>query len=204
MRYLNRLTELLLLAGIPGLAAIAFLDSAAVPLEGGPDAAVLVLAWHRPGMALAIALSATVGSVLGCLVLYGIGRRTGRKAWARLSPKRAAWIERKIQENGIWLVLASVLAPPPFPTKPVILGAGVLGMDRSRFALGVLAGRMVRYLLESYLAAVFGGRAQQVLAGHLLVLSLALLGAIALLLLIQNLRGRIKRADIGSQATPSR
>ena len=39
---LNRLNNVLLLMGIPGLLAISFLDSAAVPLAGGPDALLAV------------------------------------------------------------------------------------------------------------------------------------------------------------------
>ena len=76
---LNRLSHFLMLMGIPGLLLISFLDSAAVPLPGGPDTLIMLLAWKRPALTYLIVLSAAVGSTLGCLVLYGIGIR-GRKS----------------------------------------------------------------------------------------------------------------------------
>ncbi len=126
MRFLARLNQYLLIMGIPGLLVISFLDSAAVPMPGGPDAVILLLAWRRPAMIYLIVLAATIGSMLGCLILYGIGRKGGEKALARFNPGKIAWIERKMQEYGTLAVIAAVLAPPPFPTKPVILMAGML------------------------------------------------------------------------------
>jgi len=182
--------------GIPGLIAISFLDSAAVPLAGGPDAVILLLAWQRPALTLLIALAATVGSTLGCLVLYGIGFKGGEKALSRFSPEKTAWVERKMREHGIWAIIASVLAPPPFPTKLVILGAGVLRVSRPRFAAGVFAGRLVRYALVGYLGAQFGDGAAQVLKAHYPTVSLALIGGVLLIILIRGLKNRRNPANI--------
>jgi membrane protein YqaA with SNARE-associated domain len=182
--------------GIPGLFAISFLDSAAVPLAGGPDAVILLLAWRRPALTFFIALAATVGSTLGCLVLYGIGQKGGEKALARFNPEKAARIERKMQEHGIWAVIAAVLAPPPFPTKIVVLAAGVLQIGKGRFAAGVFAGRLVRYMLVAYLGAQFGDGAAQVLKDHYPAVSLFLIGGILLIVLIRSLKNRSKPADV--------
>ncbi len=196
MRFLNRLNEYLVIMGIPGLLFISFLDSAAVPLTGGPDAIILLLAWHRPAMTYLIVLAATVGSTLGCLVLYGIGRKGGEKALSRFNPERTARIERKMQQHGIWAIIASVLAPPPFPTKLVILAAGVLHTGKIRLITGVFAGRLVRYALLGYLAARFGDNAAQVLKAHYPTISLILIGVILLIILIRNLGSRKKPASL--------
>lgn len=196
MRFLSRLNKYLLIMGIPGLFAISFLDSAAVPLAGGPDAVILLLAWRRPALTFFIALAATVGSTLGCLVLYGIGQKGGEKALARFNPEKAARIERKMQEHGIWAVIAAVLAPPPFPTKIVVLAAGVLQIGKGRFAAGVFAGRLVRYMLVAYLGAQFGDGAAQVLKDHYPAVSLFLIGGILLIVLIRSLKNRSKPADV--------
>jgi len=182
--------------GIPGLLAISFLDSAAMPLAGGPDAVVLLLSWKRPALVLLIALAATVGSTLGCMVLYGIGYKGGEKALSRFSPEKTAWVERKMQEHGTWAIFAAVLAPPPFPTKLVIIAAGVLRAGRWRFAAGVFAGRLVRYTLLGYLGAQFGDGAAEVLKAHYPAVSLALIGGILLIILIRGLRNRSKPANI--------
>jgi undecaprenyl-diphosphatase len=188
LRFLTRLNEYLLIMGIPGLFIISLLDSAAVPMPGGPDAVILLLAWRRPGMAYLIVLAATVGSVLGCLILYGIGRKGGEKALSRFSPGKIAWIERKMQEYGTLAVTAAVLAPPPFPTKPVILMAGLLRTGKLRFVSGILVGRLIRYSLVAYLGAKFGDHAAQILKAHYPVISIVLIGGILLFILIRKLR----------------
>jgi membrane protein YqaA with SNARE-associated domain len=187
---LNRLSGFLLLMGIPGLIAISFLDSAAVPLAGGPDALIMLLAWKRPALTYLIVLAATVGSALGCLVLYGIGKKGGEKALARFNPEKIAWVERQMRKHGLLAIVASVVAPPPFPTKLVILAAGVLRTGRWRLAIGAFIGRLIRYSLIGYLAARFGDHAAQVLKSHYPTLSLALIGCILLVILIRNLKSR--------------
>ncbi len=196
MGFLKRLNEYLMVMGIPGLLAISFLDSAGIPLVGGPDTVILLLAWRKPAMAPLIVLAATVGSMLGCLVLYGIGRKGGEKALARIKPERRARVERMMQENGLWAIVASVIAPPPFPTKPAILAAGVLRINKIRFSAAVFAGRLVRYSLIAYLAVRFGDRAAQVLKAHYPTIFLSILGFILLILLARYLRKRKRPANI--------
>jgi membrane protein YqaA with SNARE-associated domain len=187
---LNRLSSFLMLMGIPGLLAVAFLDSAAVPLPGGPDALIMLLAWQRPTLTYLIVLTAAIGSTLGCLVLYGIGKKGGEKALSRFNPQKVAWVERKMQKHGLLAILASVIAPPPFPTKLVIIAAGVLRTGKCRLAAGVLAGRLIRYSLIGYAAAHFGDRAAEVLKKNYPTISLVLIGCILLIILIRNLKNR--------------
>ncbi len=187
---MKRLSGYLTIMGIPGLLAISFLDSAAIPITGGPDAIILLLACERPALTYLIVLAATIGSVMGCLVLYGIGQKGGEKALLRFNPERIARVEAKIRKHGLWAIVASVLAPPPFPTKLVILAAGVLRTDRLRFAAGVFTGRLVRYSLIGYVAARFGNRAAQILKDRYPAISIILVGCILTALLIQILRNR--------------
>jgi len=111
---LNRLNDFLILMGIPGLLVMSFLDSAGIPLPGGPDAIILLLAWKRPALTCLIVLAATIGSTLGCLVLYGIGYKGGKKALSRFNPEKIAWVERKMRQHGPMAITAAVLAPPRF------------------------------------------------------------------------------------------
>jgi len=187
---LNRLNGFLLLMGIPGLLAISFLDSAAVPLLGGPDALILLLAWKRPAVTYLIVLAATIGSTLGCMVLYGIGKKGGEKALARFKPEKIARVERKMQKHGFCAIIASVLAPPPFPTKLVILAAGVLRTGQIRLAAGVFIGRLIRYSLMGYLAAQFGDQAAAVLKRQYPTISLVLIGCILAIILLRSLKRR--------------
>ena len=164
--FLNNLSEYLTVMGIPGLFVISFLDSAFVPLAGGPDAVILLLASLRPTIFFWIAITAAIGSTLGNMVLYGIGRKGGEKALARFNPTRVTSIEQKMKIYGVWAVFGAVLAPPPFPTKLVVLAAGVLKTGKIRFAVSVFCGRLVRYSLVAWLAAKFGSRAAEIIKAH--------------------------------------
>jgi membrane protein YqaA with SNARE-associated domain len=186
---LQRLNKYLLLWGVPGLLAIAFLDSAAVPMMGGPDAVVLLLAWQRPMQIMLIILAAAIGSTLGSLVLYRVGRASGEMALARFSEDKRAWVKQKLDRNAFGAVLVAVAAPPPFPTKLVILAAGAFRVPISKFVNGVLAGRLLRYSVLAYLGARFGDQAADVLKQHYPTFGLLLLAAILLCVLFRYFRG---------------
>jgi membrane protein YqaA with SNARE-associated domain len=196
LHLLNRLSELLLILGIPGLFLIAFIDSAAAPLAGGPDALVLFLAWTRPAMVYLIVLAAATGSMLGTLVMHGIALKGGEKILSRFRPEKIAWAEKKIKEHGIWTVMAGIVAPPPFPTKLIVLAAGFLHMSRWRFCVAVFIGRLVRYSLLAYLAIVFGKHAAEILKDHYQAIFLILIGSVTLLAFIRRLTLRIKAAKM--------
>ena len=188
MRFLDRLNESLIFLGIPGLFVIALLDSAAIPMVGGPDAVVVLLSWRQPSHAWLIAIAATLGSAVGCLVLYRIGRAGGELALARLAPEKRDWIKQKIEANAIWAVFVAVTAPPPFPTKPFILAAGVFHTPVASFTVAVLAGRLIRYSLMAYLGARFGDRAAQLIKARYPVILTVLIGIVLIALLVRHYR----------------
>jgi hypothetical protein len=84
--------------------------------------------------------------------------------------------------------MAGILAPPPFPTKLIVLAAGFLRRSRLRFCMAVFIGRLVRYSLLGYLAVMFGKNAAQILKEHCAAIFLVL----ALLAFIGRLTLRLK------------
>ncbi len=188
MRLLDRLNQYLVVMGIPGLLAISFLDSAAVPLAGGPDAVVLLLAWQRPPLTALIAAAAAIGSTFGCLMLYGIGQKSGEKALSRFGESKRKWVQDKMDRHGIWAIIGAVMAPPPFPTKLVILAAGVLQTGKIPFSIAVFAGRIVRYAIVGYLGAHLGNQAARVLKSNYPLISLALIGLLLLVYILRSIR----------------
>ncbi|MDE0829895.1 MAG: VTT domain-containing protein [Vicinamibacterales bacterium] len=163
---MDGLRDTLLALGLPGLFLIALLDSAGVPLPGGVDIVLLLLAWQQPSRAFLIALVAAVGSTLGCLVLYRVGLKGGEVAMRRLDPSKREWVPAKIRENDVLAMLVAVLAPPPLPTKVFMLVAGCVRMPWPRFALAVFGGRLVRFGGEAYLAVRLGDQALATLQSH--------------------------------------
>ena len=175
---METLKNLLLTWGLPGLFFICLLDSAGVPLPGGPDAVVMLLSWQRPNLLIWIALAAATGSTVGNWILYQVGKRGGELALARFDEKKRAWVTDKLRRNDILAIIVAMMGPPPFPTKLFILVAGAFGMRLRRFLLAVFAGRFVRYLGEGYLGARFGDQAAEVLQRHYGTIAIVLLAAV--------------------------
>lgn len=186
VNYLERLSRYLLLLGIPGLFAVALLDSAAIPMVGGPDGIIILLAWRRPAQMLWIVLSAAAGSTAGCWILYRIARVGGEAALARTRQKTQSWVKRQVEKNGFLAVFLGVIAPPPFPTKPVILAAGIFRTPLVPFLTAVFFGRLLRYGVVAYLGSRFGDHAAQIIKGHFLEALLILAGFVLLLLLLRK------------------
>ena len=171
---LDQISQYLLAFGPFGLFAIALLDSALIPMPGGPDAVMILLAAARPGWMLFYAAAATLGSTLGCVILYYISRRAGRRALARFSPAKQARVKELVDRYDVLAVLIAAVLPPPFPFKLFVVTAGVFRLSVVRFALAVAAGRAFRFVLEGYLAAHYGARAKDMLAEYYPVVGIGL------------------------------
>jgi len=200
VNFLQRVSQYLLVLGIPGLFFIVLLDSAAVPMPGGPDALVILLSWQRPALFFWIALVAALGSCVGCLILYKIGYAGGRLAMGKISPGRQDWIKRKIEANSFLAVFLAVLAPPPFPTKAVILAAGVLRIPLVPFGIAIMTGRMLRYGAIGYLAARLGNQTAQVIRSHYSIILLALAGIAMLFLLARHFFRKAEKQPAGNSS----
>ena len=187
---MDRLRDILLALGVPGLFLIALLDSAGVPLPGGVDIVLMLLSWQQPSLVVAIALVAAVGSTLGCLILYRVGRTGGEVALRRLDPEKRRWVTEKIRENDTMAVLVAVLAPPPLPTKIFILVAGFVEMPWLRFVAAVFTGRMIRFGGEAYLAVRLGDQALETLQRNYPLIGAGLAGGVVVYLVAKWLRRR--------------
>jgi len=192
---LGEFTKFLTTFGAFGLFAIAFLDSVMVPLPGGVDAVMLLLSASRPGWMLVYAAAATIGSTLGCLVLYYISRRAGHRALARFSEAKQKRVKDLIDRYDVLSVLVASLLPPPFPFKLFVVSAGVFRLQVVRFAIAIAAGRAFRFLLEGYLAVRFGDRAKELLAQYYPAIGIALAVLIVLSFVAKNALRRARQVE---------
>jgi membrane protein YqaA with SNARE-associated domain len=189
--------EYLVAYGVFGLFAIALLDSALIPLPGGPDAVMLVLSAARPAWWLFYAAAATLGSVIGCVILYYISKRAGRSALARFSEAKQARVKELIERYDVLAVLLVAVLPPPFPFKLFVVSAGVFRMNVLRFALAIAVGRAFRFLLEGYLAAYYGEQAKDLLARYYPVIGIGLAALIIAFAIGRSLlRGKAERQSL--------
>jgi len=163
---LSKLSQYLVSFGPFGLFTIAFLDSVMIPMPGGVDAVLLLLAASRPSWMLIYVVAATVGSTLGCVVLYRISQRAGKRALARFSASKQKRVKDLLDRYDVMSVLVASLLPPPFPFKLFVVSSGVFRLKIVRFTIAIAAGRTFRYLLEGYLAALYGEHAKEILARY--------------------------------------
>jgi membrane protein YqaA with SNARE-associated domain len=180
------LNNRLLTLGVPGLFLISFLDAAGVPLPGGADVVVMLLSWQRPAHLFLLAVVASLGSLLGSLVLYRIAHTKGDAMMSRFPKDKQERVKEKFRQNDILALLLAMLGPPPLPTKFFVLVAGVVRMDWRRFVAAVFAGRLIRFLAEGYFAVKLGDRAAEILQMHYLSIAGALAAAVVLFLLLRR------------------
>ena len=192
---LGKFSHWLLSFGPFGLLAIAFLDSVLIPMPGGVDAMLLLLAASRPSWMLIYVATATIGSTAGCVGLYMISKRAGHRALNRFSESKQKRVKDLIDRYDVLSVLVASVLPPPFPFKLFVVSAGVFRLNVVRFALAIAAGRTFRYLLEGYLAARYGEQAKEILAHYYPAVGIGLAVAIIVFFIVKNLTKRGSRAE---------
>ena len=153
------LAQWLLTLGPLGVFSISLLDSAFIPLPGGPDAAVIAMSAVRPQWMLLYVVAATLGSAIGSASLYMVARKGGVRALRGVRPEKRARIEGLLGRYDMLAIMVPGVLPPPFPYKVFILSAGVFKLKMPRFIVAVLIGRAARFLIEGVLAIEFGDRA---------------------------------------------
>ena len=179
-RIAGRLRAFALALGAPGLFLIAFLDSSFLSLPEIADLLVVYMVTHHKSRVLLYAVSATLGSIAGCLVMYYIGKKGGdalmRKRFTGHKVDRAMAL---FQRHGVMAVLVPSLLPPPAPFKIFVLIAGAAHIDVRKFVLAVAIGRGARYLTLGLLAVEYGDRALAYMHENSVTASLIVVGILA-------------------------
>ncbi len=135
------------------------LDSSFLFMPLGNDLLMVAMTASKKSHMPYYAAMATLGSVLGCLLIDVIFRKGGEKMLEKHVPaRRLDYIRGKVKKRAGWALAVASLAPPPFPFTPFIMAASTLEYPRKRL-LGVIAGtRLVRFSVEGALAIYFGKR----------------------------------------------
>ena len=186
--------EWLVTLGPFGLFAISLIDSAGLPLPGGPDAVMILLSARSHALMPLYAVAASLGSTIGCTVMYWVARRAGMLGLRKIKPARRARIENLLGRYDMLAIMATAILPPPFPFKPFVLSAGVFKLKLSRFIIAVFAGRLVRFSIEGLLAIWLGGEgAGEQIKRHGLKVLLAVAIVATLLIVFNILKSRRAR-----------
>jgi membrane protein YqaA with SNARE-associated domain len=153
----NWLQVTLLPYGGPGLFVLAVCDSSFLSLPEVNDLLLMYFSIQEPRLMLVYASFTTAGSVVGCLMLYTVGRKGGEAVLRRrLSGERMDRFRSGYARFGILAVVIPSLLPPPTPFKVFVLSAGAFGVPTGRFLVAVLIGRSLRYFGQGVLAVLYG------------------------------------------------
>jgi membrane protein YqaA with SNARE-associated domain len=168
--------------GGPGLFIIAFLDSSLLSFPEVVDLLLMGLVIQHKERVLYYALLSTLGSIAGCLVLYGIARKGGeaflRRRFAGRHVDRAL---RLFQKYGLLAVAIPSILPPPVPFKIFVFAAGVARVPLHEFLIAVAIGRGIRYFGEAFLALWYGEVAIGFLKQHARTVAFVLAGVVLVL-----------------------
>jgi membrane protein YqaA with SNARE-associated domain len=141
-----------------GLIVLGALDSSLIfflPL--GIDFCVIILSARHPDLFWLNALLAAAGSVVGGGATFWIGRKIGEHGLSRLiSPSRLRRVQARVEKGAAVTIGLLAMIPPPFPFTAFMLTSGALGANAWRFLLTLAAARLVRFGVESALAAYYG------------------------------------------------
>jgi membrane protein YqaA with SNARE-associated domain len=165
--------------GIWGMGALALLDSSSLPIP--MDALLAFSVWNDKGRFWIYCVLAAVGSAIGGLLPYGLGRAGGELfLLKRVNRERFERMRTRFERQEFLAMMIPSMLPPPTPWKAFVFAAGVFEMRVVPFMLAVFCGRMVRWLVLSLLVLKLGPGAVEVVAHHSLSV-VAVVGVLAVI-----------------------
>jgi len=165
--------------GIWGVGALALLDSSTIPVP--MDFILAGYIWADKPHFWLYCLLASVGSAIGGLLPYGLGRAGGELFLLKhVNRKRYEQLRERFENQEFLAMMIPSMLPPPTPWKAFVFAAGVFEMRVAPFMLAVFCGRMLRWLILSALVLKLGPGAVQIVEHHALPV-VAIVGALAII-----------------------
>lgn len=182
--------------GAPGLIVVGLIDNSIIPIPGGMDFFVILLASSHREWWIFYAVMATAGAMLGGYITYRLAKKGGKERLEKkIGKRRSTKVYQRFEKNGYATVLISALLPPPFPMVPVLMTAGVLQYPKKKFLPALGIGRAIRFFALALLGRLYG----TVIAGWFsryykpflyFLIAAAVLGSLATLLYFKWYRPR--------------
>jgi membrane protein YqaA with SNARE-associated domain len=156
------------------------------------DPLVAGYVYSNPHRAWLYCIAAAVGSALGSLVPYGLGRAGGELfLLKRIDEAKLKRIRDRFERQEFLALMVPAMLPPPTPFKLFVFSAGVFEMKPVPFLLAILSGRLVRFGTLSILTVVFGpqivAQTKALVKTHPSVLVLIVVGTILAAYLVYRL-----------------
>ena len=146
--------------GPAGLFIVAVFDSSFLSIPEVNDLLVVTTAASRPATAWMYVVAATLGSLLGCTILWALGRRGGEALLRRrFGDEQVARTRSAFRKWDVLALAVPSMLPPPMPFKVFVLSSGVFGVPFPRFAATLVVARGTRYTFWAVMGALYGARA---------------------------------------------
>jgi membrane protein YqaA with SNARE-associated domain len=191
---LHKFSAVLLMAlkplGIWGVAGLALIDSALIPIPVSMDGVVIGYVATNHHRFFLYSLVAAAASALGSLVPFFIGRAGGELfLLKRINRERYERIRDRFERQEFLAIMIPAMLPPPTPLKLFEFAAGVFEMKSVTFVLAIFCGKFTQFLVCSLLTIWFGPALlhsmRHVIHQHLdLVIGVALAGLLWLVFYI--------------------
>ncbi|MBE6467891.1 MAG: DedA family protein [Alphaproteobacteria bacterium] len=155
---------------------VAFVESSFFPIP--PDIMLIPMILATPNKAWRIATTATVASVLGGYLGYGIGIFAFDLIAKPILEFYSAMeqfheFENYYHEYGAWIVFGAGITP--FPYKIITIASGVVHLDPIIFGIASVLARGMRFFLVAWLLKKFGAPMKTFIEKHLGILSVVFL-----------------------------
>ena len=151
------------------LFALAFCESSFFPIP--PDALLIALCMANPAGSFWYAAICSLGSVLGGILGYGLGRFGGRPLLERwVSAERVQLVQRYYQRWDVWAVAVAGFTPIPY--KVFTISAGAFLLNLIRFVIASLVSRSARFFLVAGLFFFFGPAINKFILRYFNILSI--------------------------------
>ncbi len=144
-----------------GLLIIALFDSSFLSLPEVNDILIITLSIKNPQRMPYYCAMTTLGSIVGCLLLYSVGRKGGEVLLRRkFAESKVLVAARWYNKFGVFAIMIPSILPPPTPFKIFVLFAGAFKTNLKKFLFAITVGRGFRYFFEGLLAVRYGERAR--------------------------------------------
>jgi membrane protein YqaA with SNARE-associated domain len=187
------------------LLIIALFDSSFLSLPEVNDILIITLSIRNPEKMIYYCTMTTIGSILGCLALFTVGRKGGEVfLQRRFAPERINRIACWYSKYGILAVMIPSILPPPTPFKIFVLFAGAFRISISRFIFAIMVGRGFRYFFEGYLAVKYGEQAKDYMHQNYPYIALGIVLLLVMAVIIFLLHRRSRSIQTRASARSSR